>query len=140
MDFTVKFCHKQDPELKALVENVVWKVKHMFLVGRTYTGIDSLNGAALEWFDRFANGDYNSVTKKIPKEMFKEEYKNLVRVKVVKRDNTCILTVRKMNQIYYKCNNYEVISDVNIEGMRVKMYDTISNIRESELGFNKFSK
>lgn len=123
MDFTVRFCHKQDPESKALVENVVWKVKHMFLIGRTYTGIDSLNGAALEWLDRFGNGDYNSVTKKIPKEMFKEEYKNLVRVKVVKRDNTCILTVRTMNQIHYKGNNYEVISDVNIEGMRVKVVE-----------------
>lgn len=72
MDFTVRFCHKQDPESKVLVENVVWKVKHMFLVGRTYIGIVSLNGAAIEWLDRFANGNYNSVTKKIPKEMFKE--------------------------------------------------------------------
>ena len=47
-----------------------------------------------------------------------------MRVKVVKRDNTCILTVKKMNQISYKGNAYEVISDENIEGMQVKVVET----------------
>ena len=123
MGFSVKFCSKHNPESKGLVENSVWKVKHMFLDGRIYSGIDSLNGAALEWLDRYANGDYNSATKKIPKEMFVEEYKNLVRVKVVKRDNTCILTVKKYNQISYKGNIYEVISDDNLSGFRVKVVE-----------------
>ena len=121
MDFTVRFCHKQDPESKALVENVVWKVKHMFLVGRTYTGIDSLNGAAIEWLDRFANGDYDSITKKIPSEVFKEESKALVKVKTHVKQTTFILTVGRDNSIKYKGNRYVVNPLLRLSGCRVKI-------------------
>ena len=123
MGFTANFCHKHDPETKAKVENTVHIIKQGFLKGRVYTGIDSLNVACLEWLDRFANGDYHHITKKIPKEMFKEEYKTLTKVKFDKKETTTIMTVRKLNQVHYRGNIYEIPSEYKMEHMRVKLVE-----------------
>ena len=45
--FSVILCHKRDPQTKGKVESFVRYVKEGFLEGRLYTGIDSLNSAAL---------------------------------------------------------------------------------------------
>ena len=114
MGFIVRFCHKHAPESKAKVESVVHTVKSQFLKGRVYAGIDSLNGAAIEWLDRFGNGDYHHTTKKIPSDLFKEEYKYLTKVKIEKRDNVSIVAVRKLNHIAYQGNEYEIPNEYNL--------------------------
>ena len=43
---------KTHPQSKGKVEEVIGYVKQSFLEGRVYTGIDSLNSAALAWLDR----------------------------------------------------------------------------------------
>ena len=119
--FTVRFCHKHDPESKAKVEAVVHTVKSQFLKGRVYAGIDSLNGAAIEWLDRFGNGDYHHTTKKIPREVFKEESKALTKVKTYIKQTTFILTVGRDNSIKYKGNRYVVNPLLHLSGCRVKI-------------------
>ena len=46
--FSVVLCRRSDPQTKGKVESYVRYVKESFLEGRIYTGIDSLNSAALE--------------------------------------------------------------------------------------------
>lgn len=122
--FSVNFCHKYDPQSKAKVESTVWIIKHQFLDGRVYTGIDSLNESCLEWLDRFANGDYHNITKKIPKDMFKEEFPKLTKVKIRKRDNTCILTVSKGDSsLKYKGNIYFIPPEEKLNSCRVKVVE-----------------
>lgn len=124
MGFTVNFCHKYDPQSKAKVEGTVWTIKHQFLDGRIYTGIDVLNESCLEWLDRFGNGDYHRITKKIPRDMFKDEYPKLTKVKIQKRDNTCILTVKRYeNVVKYKNNNYAIPPEEKLDGCRVKVVE-----------------
>ena len=59
---------------------MVSTVKYSFLEGRTYTGIDSLNSAALAWCDDVLNNRIHLATKKIPRELFKEEITELIKV------------------------------------------------------------
>ena len=73
MGYSVKFCHKHDPQSKGNVESTVHIIKSSFLVGRTFNGIDVLNSEAIEWLDRFINGDYHRITRKIPSEVFRDE-------------------------------------------------------------------
>lgn len=138
MRFEVRFCHKHDPESKAKVESVVHIVKSHFLKGRVYTGIDSLNDAAIEWFDRFGNGDYHHTTKKIPRDLFKEEYKYLIKVKVEKRDNVSIVAVRKLNHIAYQGNEYEIPNEYKLEHCNVKLIDDGEKIKTYKLITNEF--
>jgi len=50
--YSVSLCRPRDPQSKGKVEEVIGYVKQSFLEGRVYTGIDSLNSAALAWLDR----------------------------------------------------------------------------------------
>ena len=45
--YSIILCRPRDPQTKGKVEAMVGTVKYSFLEGRTYTGIDSLNSAAL---------------------------------------------------------------------------------------------
>lgn len=64
--YSIVLCRPRDPQTKGKVENFVKYVKENFLEGRIFTGIDSLNSAALHWLDVEANGTYNYSTKRIP--------------------------------------------------------------------------
>ena len=119
--FTARFCMKYDPESKAFAESTIWTIKHKFLEGRIYTGIDPLNNECLEWLDRFANGDFHAITKKIPKEMFIEEYKHLTKVEPFRKVNTYIVQVRKLNQVHFRGNIYQLPTHLKIIGSRVKL-------------------
>ena len=119
--FQARFCHKHDPHSKGKIENTVLYIKTGFLNGKIYEGIDVLNSSCLEWLDRFANGDYNSITKKIPREVFKEESKALTKVKTYIKQTTFILTVGRDNSIKYKGNRYVVNPLLHLSGCRVKI-------------------
>ena len=121
--FTVDFCHKHDPMSKAKVEGTVWAIKHQFLDGRIYNGIDSLNGECLEWLDRFGNGDFSKTTHQIPREMFKEEFPHLVKIRAKdsKVTNESVVSVMSRNRIKYKGNLYFIPPEANLEKCKVKV-------------------
>lgn len=52
---SIYLCHKNDPESKGKVENVVKYVKYNFLENRLYVDSDVLNKSCLDWLDRTAN-------------------------------------------------------------------------------------
>ena len=83
--YSVSLCRPRDPQSKGKVEEVIGYVKQSFLEGRVYTGIDSLNSAALAWLDREGNGRVHTVTRKVPREMFIEEQKQLFMLNHIQR-------------------------------------------------------
>ncbi|MBQ8836834.1 MAG: IS21 family transposase [Clostridia bacterium] len=78
--YSIVLCRPRDPQTKGKVEAMVGTVKYNFLEGRTYTGIDSLNSAALAWCDDVLNNRIHVATQKIPREAFKEEITELIKV------------------------------------------------------------
>ncbi len=108
--FKLYFCRKGDPESKGKVENVIKYIKYNFLRGRTYMGVDTLNGQAIEWLGRTANAKVHGTTQKIPQEEWMIERKELkpfsgvfVLEQIPKQ-----YTVRKDNTISYKSNFYRL--------------------------------
>ena len=77
--YSVVLCRPRDPQTKGKVESFVRYVKESFLLGTAFTGIDSLNSAALRWLDAEANGTRNFDTKCIPRDLFLEESPHLQR-------------------------------------------------------------
>ena len=118
--FSVVLCHKSDPQTKGKVESFVRYVKEGFLQGRLYTGIDSLNSAALEWLDKECNGTTHERTRKAPREMFREESKHLTKVQTEDTE-VAIRAVSDKHAVIYDWSKYE------LPHSRVKQYDTIKN-------------
>lgn len=116
--FSVVLCHKSDPQTKGKVESFVRYVKEGFLQGRLYTGIDSLNSAALEWLDKECNGTTHERTRKAPREMFREESKHLTKVQTEDTE-VAIRAVSDKYAVIYDWSKYE------LPHSRVKQYDTI---------------
>lgn len=116
--FSVILCRKSDPQTKGKVESFVRYVKEGFLQGRQYTGIDSLNSAALEWLDRECNGTTHGRTRKAPRELFREESKYLTKVQL---DDTeaVIRAVSDKFAVVYNWSKYE------LPHSRVKQFDQI---------------
>jgi transposase len=134
--YSVSLCRPRDPQSKGKIEEVVGYVKQSFLEGRIYTGIDSLNSAALAWLDREGNGRIHTITKKIPREMFMEEQKHLIHVKPYFEVSSTVASFDTSGVIRYKGNRYQV--DVGImdahkririedDGEIILFYDTETN-------------
>lgn len=104
--YSTTMCRPRDPRTKGRVEALVGYIRGSFLEGRTYTGIDSLNSACLMWLDSEGNGTINAATKKIPRDMFREESKYLIPVTQTVADTRKILNVTHKNSIKYKGNEY----------------------------------
>ena len=108
--FHIHLCRAADPESKGKVENAVRYVKHGFMENRFYPGDDiTLNKSAIAWLERTANVKIHGTTRKIPAEVFEEEKKTFLPVKISeeyflneKR------TVRKDNTIVFKSNRYSL--------------------------------
>ena len=109
--FTPVFCRKSDPESKGLVENVVKYVKHNFLKGREYPGVDSLNEQCLSWLERTGNGLEHHGTHKVPSAEFAIEREALIPYKGVPTppvEQMKTHHVRKDNVIAYRGSYYTV--------------------------------
>lgn len=122
--FSIYLCKGYDPQTKGRIEKVVDVVKHDFLDGRVYCGIDQLNNACLEWLDGDGNGMLHTYTKKIPREMFKDEYRKLI--KVYEKRNTDVLVTTPINSVIeYLDNHYKLPEEAipNDERVRVERYD-----------------
>ena len=92
------------------MENAVGTVKRDFLDGRIYHGCDELNMSCLAWLDGFGNGQVNERTRKIPREMFRNEYMKLQHVHERKNRDVAVLTPDK-NVIEFQKNSYELPAD-----------------------------
>jgi len=122
--FGIYLCKGYDPQSKGRVEKVVDVIKHDFLDGRVYYGIDRLNAECLEWLDGLGNGQLHTYTKKIPREMFKNEFRKLT--KVYEKKNTDVVVLTPIHgAIEYMDNFYklpEALVDEN-NRVRVEKYD-----------------
>lgn len=105
--FSVYVCKGYDPETKGKVEKSVDFIKRQFLDGRVYYGIDQLNAEFLDWLDGEGNGMINETTKKSPRELFKKEYKKLIKVKEKRNEDVVIHTVFH-DTVEYKDNLYKL--------------------------------
>ncbi|MFI3165538.1 MAG: DDE-type integrase/transposase/recombinase [Bacillota bacterium] len=106
--FSIYLCKGSDPSSKGRVEALVGHTKHHFLDGRIYCGIDVLNSQCLEWLDNGCNITFNVNQRQIPKQLFEEEYKHLVKVPVSSVIEKNIFRIRKENQVLYKHNSYAI--------------------------------
>jgi len=134
--YSVSLCRPRDPQSKGKVEEVVGYVKHSFLEGRVYTGIDSLNSAALSWLDREGNGRIHTLTRKVPREMFREEQRYLFHVKPYSDVSSTVVAFDSNGVLRYKGNLYQInIGTMNIhhririedDGEMLLFYDTETN-------------
>lgn len=110
--FNPVFCRKSDPESKGKVENVVRYVKHNFLSGYVFNGMEALNADCLRWLDTTANGLPHATTGLVPSAMFEQEEKPLMMpyhgVPALPSQDLPTYTLRKDNTISYKGNYYAV--------------------------------
>ena len=86
--------------------------------GRLYSGIDSLNSAALEWLDKECNGTTHERTRKAPRELFREESKHLEKV-LIEDIEVAIRAVSDKFAVIYEHSRYE------LPHSRVRQYEPI---------------
>ena len=121
--YSVSLCRPRDPQSKGKVEEVIGYVKQSFLEGRVYTGIDSLNSAALAWLDREGNGRVHTVTRKVPREMFIEEQKQLFHVKPYSEVSSTVASFDSNGVVSYKGNRYQIDVGVMDAHQRIRIED-----------------
>ena len=69
----LKVCHKNDPQSKGKVENVVGYIKNNFLNGSEFKDLTDVRERSLEWLNTKANFQAHSTLKIPPKDLFQEE-------------------------------------------------------------------
>jgi len=121
--YSVSLCRPRDPQSKGKVEEVIGYIKQSFLEGRIYTGIDSLNSAALAWLDREGNGRIHTVTRKVPREMFMEEQKYLFHVKPYSEVSSTVASFDKDGVVSYKGNRYQINTGMMDAHKRIRIED-----------------
>ena len=126
--YSVVLCRPRDPQTKGKVEAMVGTVKHSFLEGRTYTGIDSLNSAALSWCDNVLNSRIHGVTKKIPREVFKKEIAELIKVPYREWSFNNIRSVHDDYSIKYRGSSYYVPPELVKIGDRLRVEEDDENL------------
>lgn len=122
--FSIYLCKGYDPSTKGKIEKTVDFVKHQFLDGRIYYGLDRLNCEFIDWLDREGNGLINETIKKVPRDMFKHEYPKLQKFYEIKNDDIVVHTVYH-DTVEYKDNLYKLPQALVDEGdrIRIEKYD-----------------
>lgn len=118
--FSIYLSKGYDPSTKGKVEKTVDFVKHQFLGGRLYYGIDRLNSEFLDCLDRVGNGIINDTTKKVPIDMLKQEYSKLLKYFEKKNDEIVVHTVYH-DTIEYRNNLYKLPNGNVNEGDRFRI-------------------
>ncbi|NOR12538.1 MAG: DDE-type integrase/transposase/recombinase [Candidatus Aminicenantes bacterium] len=70
-------CHKDDPETKGKIENVIKYVKCNFFGIRDFKSLEEANTGVFKWLKRRANGKISQATKKIPAILIENEREHL---------------------------------------------------------------
>src|SRR5690606_11674411 len=109
---------------KGKIEKTVDYIKHQFLDGRIYYGLDRLNQEFIDWLDHDGNGKFNETTKKPPRELFKNEYTKLQKYYEKKNDEIVVHTVYH-DTVGYRSNLYKLRPGKINEGdrIRIERYD-----------------
>lgn len=118
--FSIYLCKGYDPSTKGKVEKAVDYVKHQFLDGRIYYGLDRLNQEFIDWLDHDGNGMINETTKKSPRELFKKEYPKLQKYYEKKNDEIVVHSVYQ-DTVEYRDNLYKLPSNQINEGDRIRI-------------------
>ena len=118
--FTIYLCKGYDPSTKGKVEKTVDYVKHQFLDGRIYYGLDRLNQEFIDWLDRDGNRMINDTTKKSPRELFKKEYPKLQKYFEKKNDDVVVHSVYN-DTVEYRDNLYKLPMGRITEGDRIRI-------------------
>lgn len=118
--FSIYLCKGYDPSTKGKVEKTVDYVKHQFLDGRIYYGLDRLNQEFINWLDHDGNGMINETTKKSPRELFKKEYPKLQKYYEKKNDEIVVHSVYQ-DTVEYRDNLYKLLTNQINEGDRIKI-------------------
>ncbi|MDE6290301.1 MAG: IS21 family transposase [Muribaculaceae bacterium] len=139
--FNAVFCRRSDPESKGKVENVVRYVKHNFLAGYVFRGMEALNGDCLRWLETTANGLPHATTGMIPVCMYEQEEKERMipyrGVPSPPRQELPTYMLRKDNTISYRGNYYAVpLGSYKGRGSSVRVLekDSMVEIYSSETG------
>ena len=119
--YSIVLCRPRSPQTKGRVENFVKTVKNSFLDGRTYTGIDSLNSAALAWLDCAADFHRFKQAKYTPRYLFREESKYLIKVQHNEPEKDCTRIVGRENAVEYEYVEYELPKDKVAQGEEVRV-------------------
>ena len=119
--FSVVLCRPRDPQTKCKVEAMVGTIKYSFLEGRVYTGMDSLNSAAITWCDNILNNRIHAVTKKIPREVFREEINELIKVPHKWRSFNNLRHVQYDFSIEFRGSSYYIPQDLVKPGDRIRV-------------------
>jgi hypothetical protein len=122
--FSIYLCNGYDPSTKGKIEKTVDYIKHQFLDGRIYYGLDRLNQEFIDWLDHDGNGKFNETTKKPPRELFKNEYTKLQKYYEKKNDEIVVHTVYH-DTVGYRSNLYKLPPGKINEGdrIRIERYD-----------------
>ena len=72
-------CRVRKPQEKGKTESGIKYVKNNFLAGRTFENENDLNEQLREWLDTTCNNRIHGTTRKIPKEVFEEKEKKVLR-------------------------------------------------------------
>ncbi len=120
----VVFCRKSDPQSKGKVENAVKYVKGNFLSAREFVDIETLNGEALAWLSRTANGTVHHGIRAVPAEEFAREREWLVPYEgtpTASEERMQARIVRQDNTLMYKGNFYSVPAGT-YKGRKTEVY------------------
>jgi len=128
----IAFCSGYHPNGKGTVENYVKIVKRNFLDGRTYTGIDSLNSACLEWLDNTENNHIIARKCTTPHELFKVESKYLRKLKPVLFTSDKPYLKVTDNYVLYKYCKYEVPLGYTGSYVKVESDGSVVVIRDKD--------
>lgn len=118
--FSIYLCKGYDPSTKGKVEKTVDFVKHQFLDGRIYYGLDRLNQEFIDWLDHDGNGMINDTTKKSPRELFKKEYPKLQKYYEKKHDEIVVHSVYH-DTVEYRDNLYKLPTGQINDGDRIRI-------------------
>lgn len=119
--FTIYLCKGYAPSTKSKIEKTVDYIKHQFLDGRIYYGIDRLTQEFIGWLDRDSNGMIHQITKKPPRELFKKEYPKLQKYVEKKNDDQLIFYHAGTNELL--CKPRLLLGEGNVVTLNVEVYD-----------------
>jgi len=121
--FAISACNVRKGNEKGIVESGVGYVKKNFLKGLEIRDFSHLNPACRNWLE-MANGRIHGETKKIPKELFKEEFQHLQSLPLHPYDIGTISQVRASSQfrVALDSNRYSVPAEYAGGKLTMKTY------------------
>lgn len=130
--FEIMPCRVRKPQEKGKVESGIKYIKNNFFAGRKFNTADDLQKQLLFWLNNKCNVRIHGTTRKVPKELFEEKERGLLKKLPVTPFRICSIEQRKVYRdchIYVNYNYYSVPFkfigkevDVEINDKLIKVY------------------